>query len=112
MDGSQLIMILAGACGAGGLFTTLITGAFKHLSGAAGREQQRNANAIANAEKAWERMDELEEDKRRIESERDSVAREARLIAEYASTLRRRMTEAGIDPGAWPSQCPDSKTNN
>lgn len=96
MDTAQLIATLMGAGGAGAVVLALVNGLIKWFSGAAGRERVRNTDLVT------QRMVAIEERDAAVVAER-LAAQQQRKLAEYASTLRRQLIEAGIKPIEWPT---------
>lgn len=91
MDTAQLVVTILGAGGGGAAILALINGTFKWLTGAAGRERQRNTDLVAQRLKAVE-------ERETAENERDSSDVKRRDAYEYASQLRRQLIEHGIEP--------------
>ena len=91
MDPAQLIVTILGAGGGGAAILALINGTFKWITGAAGRERQRNTDLVAQRLKAVEERDAAEQ-------ERDESDKKRREAYEYASQLRRQLIEHGIEP--------------
>lgn len=87
MTPEQLALIL-GAGGAGAIIVALINGAVKVVSGSASRERDRNTEALRQRINAVE--------------ERDIALHQRGLLIDALALARRRLIEAGIDPGPWP----------
>jgi len=68
---------------------------WKRVTGRAGREKIRNTSLLSQRDAA---------DARAVKAyaERDEEASKRRIIQEYASGLRVRLIEAGIEPDEWP----------
>lgn len=95
MDVAQLLVTILGAGGGGAALLALINGTFKWLTGAAGRERNKNTDLVAQRLKAIEERD-------AAEAERDASDKKRREAYEYASKLRRQLIEHGIEPiPAW-----------
>lgn len=108
MDTAQVIVTLLGGGGGAAVVIALINGIMKQLSGAAGRERQRNTSlesqrvkAVEERNKAYEARDEAVAE---AAAERDLEATKRRKTEEYASVLRRQLNEAGITPEPWPAE--------
>lgn len=81
---AQDIATILGAGGGGAVLLALITGTFKWLTGASGRERVRNTNLLKRSRDA--------------EKERDEADDRARASEEYAHALRYQLRENGITP--------------
>lgn len=88
-DWAAVIVAIAGALG----LRELLPGLIAHLGGAADREQSRIQRANAERDDA--------------ERERDDADRRRRIAYEYASLLRRKLTELGSIPPEWPETQPE-----
>lgn len=95
MDTAQLLVALMGAGGGGAALVALITGIVKWWHGADERERDKNATLASQRRSAIEDREQCEDALDRSETRR-------RVAYEYASILRRRLSEAGINPGVWP----------
>jgi hypothetical protein len=73
----------------------LINGLLKWISGASGRERTRNTDLLAQRTRAIEERD-------KAIAARDAEAAKRRILAEYASGLRRQLIENGLTPADWP----------
>lgn len=94
MDPAQLAVALLGAGGGGAILLALVNGTFKWLSGASGRERDKNADYSAQRTLAVQAAAEAY-------AERDDEAATRRRTEEYASALRRQLIENGIQPLPW-----------
>lgn len=74
--------------GASGVLLAIVQGLFKQVSGKARRQRAANATAESQRVKAIE--------------QRDQADAKRRIIAEYASRLRRQLLELGATPEEWP----------
>lgn len=95
MDAAQVLVTMLGAGGGGAVLLALINGLMKWISGASGREREKNTDLISQRQSAIK-------DRDAAESERDEADRKRRITDEYASSLRRQLIENGLTPGAWP----------
>lgn len=95
MDAAQVLVTMLGAGGGGAVLLALINGLMKWISGASGRERDKNTDLISQRHSAIEDRDQAEKD-------RDEADRKRRLTDEYASALRRQLIENGITPGEGP----------
>lgn len=101
MDTAQVLGLITAAVGAGGFLTVAISGITKWSSGAAGRERVRNTSMK-------EQRDEAIRARQLSDAGRDSEARKRRVTEEYASQLRRDLTELGVEVlPPWPDTGPD-----
>ena len=75
---------LLSALGGGAFVTAIITGIFKWVSGASGRERVRNSNLLKRSREA--------------ENERDEADEKRREAEEHVSILKRQLLENGITP--------------
>jgi|SRR5690606_2412711 len=94
MDASQLLVAIMATGGGGAALLALINGIIKWVSGAATREKNRNTDLISQRREAIREREAAEND-------RDREAARRRKADEYASSLRRKLIENGIDPGPW-----------
>ncbi|WP_213816173.1 hypothetical protein [Glaciihabitans sp. dw_435] len=95
MEPAQLLTSILGVGGGGAVLLALINGLGKWISGASGREREKNTDLSLQRITAIEERDAAnaraeEADKRR------------RKLAEYASQLRQQLLENGINPDEWP----------
>ncbi|MBG6106627.1 hypothetical protein [Frigoribacterium sp. CG_9.8] len=95
MDVTQTVASYLGTAGGAAVLVALISGIFKQLSGASGRERAKNTsleeqrrNAVVERDEANDRADD-EFNKRRI---REQALARANLL----------LTQNGITPEAWP----------
>lgn len=100
MDSAQLLVTVLGAGGGGAALLAAINGFYKWLSGAAGRERDKNTDLVAQRKNAVRERD-------RAETERDEADRKRREAFEYSSMLRRQLIEAGIEPIPIPFSAPE-----
>lgn len=85
---AQALAILITALGGPALLISVGRSIFKWWTGRSGRERQHNRDIVS--------------DLRATEDRADYEAMLKRKSMEYASLLRRQMTEAGIEPASWP----------
>jgi hypothetical protein len=85
---AQALAIIITALGGPVLLISVGRSIFKWWTGRSGRERQRNRDII--------------DDLRTTEDRADDEAMLKRKAMEYASVLRRQLTEAGIEPTSWP----------
>jgi hypothetical protein len=90
MDAKELATIFASG-GGGAVLLALITGAFKWLSGASGRERQKNTDAIA------QRRDAIA-DREKSDRERDAADDKRREAEEHVAILQRQLRLLGEVP--------------
>lgn len=95
MDAAQVLVTMLGAGGGGAVLLALINGLIKWISGASGRERDKNTDLVSQRHNAIEEKD-------AAEKERDEADRKRRVTDEYASSLRRQLIENGLTPGEWP----------
>jgi len=95
VDTASLLVTILGAGGGGAALLALIKGAINWLSGASGRERDKNTNLISQRRTAIV-------DRDAAEKERDDADKKRRTAYEYASGLRRQLIENGIEPKPWP----------
>lgn len=94
-DATSLIVALLGAGGGGAVLLAAVRGFINWLSGAAGRERDKNTDLISQRKMAI-----LDRDA--AEKERDDSDKKRRSSDEYSATLRRQLIENGFDPKPWP----------
>jgi hypothetical protein len=85
---AQLLATFLVAGGGGTLLASAARAIWKQATGRAGRERIRNTDLLTRAETAEQR------------AEQEAINR--RKMQEYASQLRRRLIEKGIEPDEWP----------
>lgn len=107
---SPLVLGILSALGIGAVLKEVASGAMRHLTGRSERERKVNADALSQRDDAWKHADEErkhadEERALRVQAEAATRAAEKtlRVVSEYASALRRRLTELGDkDIPPWP----------
>lgn len=95
MDAAQLVVTILSSAGGSAVVVTLINGTIKWLSGASGRERQRNTDLATQRTRAIEERD-------AAEKERDEADLKRREAEEYAARLRVQLFTTGITPEDWP----------
>lgn len=95
-------MYLLGAGGGGVALSALIKGLIGWLSGASGRERDRNSNLITQRRTAIEEMNVAVKEREEADDKR-------RNSDEYVSILRRQLIESGQQPRARPRNHPITK---
>lgn len=105
MDTAQIWATVLTAVGAGAILRELAAGLVKWLTGSAGRERGRNADLVTQRDDAYARLQAAEVRADEADARADAEARKRRLVAEYASALRRDCVEHGMTPEGlrpWP----------
>lgn len=103
MDAKELGTIMASG-GGGAFLLAIVTGLFKWLSGAAGRERQRNTDALA------QRRDAIK-DREKSDKERDEADDRRREAEEHVAILKSQIREL-IDPVTGKSAVPRERPTN
>lgn len=83
MDAKDVATIMA-SMGGGGVVVAFVSGAFKWLSGASGRERQKNTDLVSA--------------RREADKERDSADDKRREAEEHVAMLKRQVRELGAVP--------------
>lgn len=116
-DTPSLVLWFLGAGTGGAVILKLIEGALTLMRGRAERATTGHADAIAQRDHAWAELarrtaeasdaeHHYEEEVRTLRADANAAHLRARLIAEYASALRRLLIEAGVDEvPEWPAEC-------
>ena len=105
MDTPQLIVAILGAGGGGAALLAIVTGIIKWASGTSSRERVRATDLRTQRINAVR-------DRNKAEDDRDESDRRRRYAYEYASALRRQLTEAGIEPLEWPRMSTNGPTGD
>lgn len=87
----QLLATMLGAGGGGAVLLALVNGLFKLLSGASGRERDKNTDLSAQRRHAVRDRDTADKD-------RDLADEKRREAEEHISILKRQLIENGITP--------------
>lgn len=91
MDKAQLLIAMMGAGGGGAALLAFVTGMWKWVSGASGRERARVTAIAAQRQTAIE-------DRIKAELARDLADHRRRCAEEHVSLLKRQLIEAGLIP--------------
>jgi hypothetical protein len=97
VDTAQLLTSLLGLGGGGAVILALVNGIGKWISGASGREREKNTGLNTQRVEAIEERDAAN---RRADDE----ATRRRKAYEYASQLRQQLIENGLTPDEWPEE--------
>lgn len=92
----QMLALIIGAGGLGGLLTQLLRGVQEWRSGEHAREKERNLDAISQRDVAVKERD-------RAVDALDAEMAYRRQLAEHASQLRRLLIEHGTHPADLPT---------
>lgn len=95
MDKAQLLVAMMGAGGGGAALLAFVSGLWKWISGASGRERARNTQLTSQRTAAIE-------DRIKAEKERDKADFLRRRAEEHVSLLKRQLIELGVDPVSAP----------
>lgn len=100
----QMITAAAAIFGSGSALAILARGLIAWVSGAAGREREKNRDLLSQRNDAWERV----EYERRRADDAEAECKAANVVKrralELASAYRGRLLEHNIDPGPWPDE--------
>ncbi|MDQ0854770.1 hypothetical protein QFZ79_002881 [Arthrobacter sp. V4I6] len=106
MDSTQLAAAVLGSAAVTSVLGVLANGLVKYFNGTSGRERTRNTGLKEQREDALRRERQATANADRSDARADVEAHNRRLTEEYASGLRRDLTELGVPAAAlrpWPA---------
>jgi hypothetical protein len=116
-NAAQLVAAVLGSAAVTSVLGVLANGLVKYFNGTAGRERTRNTGLKEQREDALRRERQAMANADRSDARADREAHNRRLTEEYASGLRRDLTELGVPPERirpWPElrKLPPDQENN